>query len=586
MSEIPGGAPSEATARLASEAARELPRRGRRWRDAGAGILLLLASSVFVLVATEVAFRIRGTGEPQQWYLPAQGGAAAGQIETIRYETTPRMPLRIAPARFAARKAPDALRVFLLGDSTVYGYPYGPKGTPSRVLEILLSQSLPGRRIEVINAGFLGADSSRALALLAEILAFEPDAVVVYVGHNEFLRYDEAHQADVHFGFNPRVRLAPSAAAFVALHESALWRWACGTNLGLSARGWWLARRTGQTLGRSGLVEGALREATFRSHRENLVDMARLCRERKVALVLCTLAGNARSQPPLLRRHGRVGAERLAAARRHIAAAEGALSSARARDALEESRAALTADSADAWADWLAARALVAAGRTGEAAAAFEDALEKDGLRHRAFARVSETIREVARQEKVPLADIRDLFERNSPEGIVGEELIVDHVHPNLSGMVLLARGIAGGLQQAGVLAPWTGGAVPGASLTDTEGGAVPGASLTDTEVVARLGLDRAAQRDAMLRLGLSAAGQGNPRRAASLFHIAATLYDPDDPEGSLGPPFCRGVAALLQDDLPRARELLGEVRRRDPAWYARMTGRFAQLRIAERVGN
>ena len=557
------------------------PRRARA-REAVAALILLVCSSLLAAGVAEAFFRIRGTGEPARWYL-TRDEASARNVETARYEPTPRLPLRIAPARFAARKAPGARRVFLLGDSTVYGYPYGPKGTPARALELLLGASAPGR-VEVINAGFLGADSSRALALLSEILDFDPDAVVVYVGHNEFLRYDQAHQFDVHFDFNPRVPESLSVRAFVGLHRSALWRWACGTDLGVKARAWWLERRTGLRTGRSGLVEGALREATFRNHRENLVDMARMCRERSVRLVLCTVAGNLRSQPPLLRRHGDAGAAE-AAARAPLTEAEASVSAGRWDAALEATRAARTRDPLDPWPDWVAAQALLGAGRTPEAAAAFESALEEDALRHRAFARISETVREVAGAEGATIADILARFEAASPGGLVGEELIVDHVHPNLSGMVLLAREIAAALERAGALGASsnTPGNAPGTSPGTATGVLSP--ALSDDEIVRRLGVDRAGQRDAMLRLAVSAAGQSNPRRAASLFQIAATLYEAGDPDAALGPPFFRGVAALLQDDTPRGRELLAQVRAADPAWYDTMTRRFAQLRIAERAG-
>ncbi|PYT06343.1 MAG: hypothetical protein DMF49_11455 [Acidobacteria bacterium] len=541
----------------------------RRWaREAAAGFFLALVSALLALGAAETVFRIKGSGEPSRWYAIR---TEAGQpvVETIRYEPTPRLPFRLAPVSFTIRKPPGGLRVFCLGDSTVFGYPYAPRGSPSKVLESILSAALPGRPVEVINAGYLGADSARVLSLLRELVEYQPDAFVVYVGHNEFLRYDYAHQVDVHFRFHPRVALSPRTLAFVALHESALWRWACGTDLGLALRGWWQQRRTGQRIGRSGQVSGKMMEATFLSYEENLAEMAGLCRQRRVPLVLCTVAGSAKSQSPLLRLHSRDGSPgAVAESQKSEDAAQRALDGGRPAEALPLAQRAEAFDPADALPDYLSGRARLALKDVDGARACFEAAIEKDGLRHRAFARISEEVRRVAREKGAALCDIRALFEARCADGIIGDELIVDHVHPNLEGMVLLARAMARGLADAGV-AP---------------ADAVEKVPLSDEDLIARLSMDRPATRDAMLRLALSAAGQENPARAASLFLIAATLYEPGESDVALGPDFLRGVAALLQGDMAKAKQVLGGVRSRDPELFERMSSRFAQLRISERI--
>jgi lysophospholipase L1-like esterase len=533
----------------------------RLLREGSIGVALTLISILVVLAAAEVVLRLRGNGAPERWFLP-QVVDGRPIVQTVRYDPSPRLPLRLAPASFPARKPDGAIRILCLGDSTVFGYPYAPRVTPPRLLEMILTAALPARQVEVINAGFLGGDSSRVLSLMHELFDTEPDACVVYAGHNEFLRYDQAHQFDVRFDFNPKLRLPLRARAFVTMHRSALWRWACGTDLGLSVRNWWHRVRTGRRIGRSGRVSGELEDLTFRSFEANLVDMASECRSRGVALVISTPAGNSRSREPLFRFHGRsIGADTIRRVNRDLAAATASIDAGSPLEAVELAGAASRLDPVDAQPEFVLGRAFLAAGEIDAAREAFERAVRKDGMRHRAVSRIGETARAVAhREEGVVLCDVRAAFERESPYGIIGEELIVDHVHPNLDGAALLARLWAKALAEAGI--------VP------VE--AIEGLPLTNQDLITRLGMDLSDRRNAMLRTAVSAVGQVNPVQAASLFRIAATLYAPDDPEMAVGPVYLRGVAALVQGNLPEARRLLYEVRDRDPSFYERgSSGRF-----------
>ena len=74
-------------------------------------------------------------------------------------------------------------RIFVLGGSTTHGYrvekPFG------MLLQDQLSRD--GRSVEVINAGYPAYGSHRVLAIARRAVKFQPDLLVVYMGHNEFL---------------------------------------------------------------------------------------------------------------------------------------------------------------------------------------------------------------------------------------------------------------------------------------------------------------------------------------------------------------------------------------------------------------
>jgi lysophospholipase L1-like esterase len=79
-------------------------------------------------------------------------------------------------------------RVLALGDSNTYGVWLSDRGTEAwpAQLEALWNESDPSRRVEVLNAGFPGTNSSRLLRDFPALLeAFQPDLVIVMVGAND-----------------------------------------------------------------------------------------------------------------------------------------------------------------------------------------------------------------------------------------------------------------------------------------------------------------------------------------------------------------------------------------------------------------
>ena len=57
----------------------------------------------------------------------------------------------------------------------------------------------------------------------------------------------------------------------------------------------------------------------------------------------------------------------------------------------------------------------------------------------RAQAWAEQAIRDVAAESGAPLADLQTIFDRASPLGVTGKELIFDNCHPNLPGHELIA---------------------------------------------------------------------------------------------------------------------------------------------------
>jgi tetratricopeptide (TPR) repeat protein len=79
-------------------------------------------------------------------------------------------------------------------------------------------------------------------------------------------------------------------------------------------------------------------------------------------------------------------------------------------------------------------------GRFAEADSLLSYAKELDALRFRAPQKMNEVIDNLRKEFGFAVADMDSLFRKNSPNGIVGYNLIVDHLHPNIEGYKLMAK--------------------------------------------------------------------------------------------------------------------------------------------------
>ena len=91
------------------------------------------------------------------------------------------------PDQFLNKKPDRLRRIFVLGGSTVQGRPYETETAFSTWLRLRLQTADPIHDYEVVNCGGVSYASYRLAIVLREVLQHQPDAIVLYTGHNEFL---------------------------------------------------------------------------------------------------------------------------------------------------------------------------------------------------------------------------------------------------------------------------------------------------------------------------------------------------------------------------------------------------------------
>jgi lysophospholipase L1-like esterase len=409
---------------------------------------------VFLLLL-EGGLRVGGFGQSYPLFVPVAAApdflrANPGVIRRFMVDERDTPSLWIRPVYFHRRKAPGTFRIFVQGESTTEGYPYGFGASPAGMLQQRLQRTFPQRKIEVVTTAMSAVNTYTLLSFSGEILEQEPDAVVIYVGHNEYLGV-----LGVGSGFSVG-RRRPVVLSFLWLEDLRILQLA---RHALSAFRPERPSRQGRTLMATIADEkeipygSPLYRRGLAQYRANLRALLRRYREAAIPVFIGTVVSNERDQPPFISGHGPEAD--VAAWRRRFAAGRAALVSGDAASALRELDAAVAIDAADAAGHFARGRALERLGRYREARQAYLAAKDRDLLRFRAPEEINAILREVAAEQGAHVVEVQEAFHREAENGIIGHDLILEHLHPNLRGYFLLADAFYAALREQALIGPW-----------------------------------------------------------------------------------------------------------------------------------
>ena len=348
---------------------------------------------------------------------------------------------------FFAGKPPDTVRIFALGGSTLVGFPNAPGLDFPRFLQLMLGDAFPDRGFEVVNCGITAVNSHCVLDFAREVLDYDPDLLVVYMGHNEFV--------GPYGPTTPFVRLGQERSlirAHMQLQGFRLLHGAKEVFFGLSS----LAGREPPRFGLH-LVTDQIDwtddsyGSTVDNYRANLDDLAEAAADRGVPVLLGTLASNLAGFYPLRSDcGGELAGPELAAE------ADDLLRQGRPERVRTLAREALRRSPYCAAAHFELARLLRMEGRDREALASYALARDQDRVPFRAPSVFNEVVRETGRRHaNVIVADVEAAFAAASPGRIVGDELMTDYLHPTAYGHYLLARTLVEQMAARGPAPAW-----------------------------------------------------------------------------------------------------------------------------------
>jgi tetratricopeptide (TPR) repeat protein len=342
------------------------------------------------------------------------------------------------PQEFAARKPEGGFRIFILGGSSAYGFPWGAEGSFSGPLEVGLVDALPNRRVEVINAAAMSYGSHRLRVLVQELLRYEPDLFIIYSGHNEFVEREFFSDLLARTRRLDGVQAALARSRFYSLLSRL-------REASLRAEGASGADLLGLDVGHAReLVESTAEKlAAGKQLRENLEAVVSAIADQSVPVILCTVPSNLTGWAPndsLFRAELSLASRQIV--ERLLEEARSGLAAGRAETAakgLEEARA-LAPEHAEV--HFRLGHAYLALERGEDALAEFRLALETDARPSRALAAFNDHIRSLAHDRRIPLLDVDQLFQTAVGDSLLGFNLFQDYVHPKPQAHKLIARGL------------------------------------------------------------------------------------------------------------------------------------------------
>lgn len=361
---------------------------------------------VIVIILLEFTLRTFNYGRNiETWipYHPELPGKLVLNIEVASkyFLTTKGIPSSIFDP-FDAVKKPGTFRVFVLGESSAAGFPYEPTGSYSRYIRDRLQLVYPKQNIEVVNVSMAAINSIVIKDMLPEILKQDPDLILLYVGHNEYYGVFGAASQSLFAGNKTMLSAMLYLNEFKTVqllrnmfNTVSFWFKGKGKDNGATL----MARMASNNLVP---YKSKLYQAGLTQFEGELSDIIQMIKEKNVPLIMGTLTSNLKDQPPFI--------------------------------SINEKES----ESADNY--YKLAQESLKNGNAVKAKKLFIKAKELDALRFRAPEEMNDIIKKLAGRNQIPLVDFESAFNNESENDIVGNNLMVDHLHPTLHGYQIFGK--------------------------------------------------------------------------------------------------------------------------------------------------
>jgi tetratricopeptide (TPR) repeat protein len=411
------------------------PKTASRWRYWVPRLATAIFVPLLLLALTEAALRLFNVGYATELMNDCTVGGHPSSCYNLFFAAPFFPPGMIKAPQFYTipnMKTPEAYRIFVLGESAAMGDPDPAYGF-SRYLEVMLRERFPNTKFEVINTGIVAIDSHVILPIARELAHYKPDLFIVYAGNNEVVG-----------PYGPGTALTSSSLSLPAIRSSIFVR---STRIGQlltkvsQPRSDWKGME--MFLEKQVRADSPALQRTYSNFDSNLRDIVDAARASGARVLLSTVATNLRDCPPFASLH-REGLTTEALREWSSLVQQGvAVENARSfADAVKSYTAAAQIDDQYAELQFRIARCLWALGDYVSAKEHFARAQDLDTLRFRADTKINDIIRSVANSsgKQVELLDAQSALAAESPNGVIGSELLYEHVHLNPPGNYLLAR--------------------------------------------------------------------------------------------------------------------------------------------------
>lgn len=358
------------------------------------------------------------------------------------FETARERLLCFRPQSFTTVKATDTFRIFCLGGSTVQGRPYAVETSFTTWLRLNLEAAQPEKNFEVINCGGISYASYRLVPIMKEVMEYEPDLFIIYTGQNEFLE-DRTYRWVKRI---PRAlyklhRMMLKLRSYSLAHELISKKHSNPLETKSSYKTVLPVEVDAELDYKGGLKnyhrDDVWREGTIEHFKYNLKTMIRMSQSSGIPVILVNPVSNLKDTPPFKSEFSVSEKEKEQVIKLEEQAAMLGWNNARGKIRLLEQAADI--DSRHAGLLFLIGKCYERTGRLAEAKKWYIKAKDEDVCPLRILEPMHEAVLSAAADNNVPLVNAKKLIEKNSPEGVPGDEWLLDHVHPSIRGHQLIA---------------------------------------------------------------------------------------------------------------------------------------------------
>jgi lysophospholipase L1-like esterase len=355
---------------------------------------------------------------------------------------------------FLAQKPENGLRIFVQGGSTAAGFPYGLGASLSGTLEQRLRQSMPQHEVEVVNTAMSAVNSHTLLDIADEIIEQTPDMVLIYAGHNEFLGIMGASS---NFTTSSSFWLTRAMLSLKDLRLYQLFQWLYSELLNNSDTSGNTPSNASQpsrttmmskvAANQSIAYNSKLYHAGLYQFSTNMSDLLAKYEAADIPVFIASIASNHKDQAPL--KSSDVEPEFLSITDTLVAQSTQLSDQdlANISTTLEKSHSALL--------HYELGLLFNSRLQTALAAKHYELAIAHDLLKFRAPQAINVIIETLAKQHNATFVDTNAYFKQRSPGGIVGNNLMLEHLHPNLRGYYVISESFYHSIKEANLVRPW-----------------------------------------------------------------------------------------------------------------------------------
>lgn len=318
---------------------------------------------------------------------------------------------------FRKIKTPETFRIFVLGESTTLGYPYMYNASFHRWLFYRLMYTFPDKQFEIINLSLTAVNSYTVLGFAKEIVNYQPDAVLIYCGQNEYC-------GTLGVGSSSRLgsnRFLIKSALFLRSFRSVQLLWNSISHIKHVFMGKQI--NTNETLMKRMAAKqeipynSTIYNRGIRQFQENMEAVCKVLSNNKIPVFISNLVSNEKDLSPFISLKN----DTSASAEFYFELAENSYKH---------------NDFAKAKQQYIQAKDL-------------------DMLRFRAPEALNKIIRDLPKKFPcVYLVDTKKIFEDHSPHCIIGSETILEHVHPTIYGYGLMSEAFYQSIKHHHLISP------------------------------------------------------------------------------------------------------------------------------------